>query len=355
MRLSSIVLGHGGERRLCIGEGGIKGYSVVLPIPGRAVTKGRGLVAAAMALERGEGLLPSASPQRSIVERGNPRSAGLGAFVSQRRYQDGGLLADPASVPAASGAGSAIGPPTTSFMEPYQPYEPPNAPSPAGPSLGQIADGVGDAVGSAAGWLAGLPQSVADWLGHAAQAGLSTQANLLEGLDPEGHPYADMPFFSLSEPSRLGGLASFVTGNLPTLAPIEGGGAVFGAGPTFRTGVFGPVYHDVAEDWSAALRRLRETQTGEVPGALFHPEIGPIDVPWGYTGTGQSDGFGIAKLDAFHPGMAEKLADILPNMRIVSRSSNRVVLEDESHKASVRLEWDGQAKTWMLTAYEKTP
>lgn len=40
-------------------------------------------------------------------------------------------------------------------------------------------------------------------------------------------------------------------------------------------------------------------------------------------------------------------------MRVVSSSKNRVNLESETHKAGVRLTWDGERKSWLLTAFKK--
>jgi hypothetical protein len=40
-------------------------------------------------------------------------------------------------------------------------------------------------------------------------------------------------------------------------------------------------------------------------------------------------------------------------MRVVSRSDNRIRLESDTHFAAVSLNWRGDPKTWLLTAYEK--
>ena len=40
-------------------------------------------------------------------------------------------------------------------------------------------------------------------------------------------------------------------------------------------------------------------------------------------------------------------------MEVVSRSANRVNLESKTHKAGVRLDWDGVRKTWLMTMFEK--
>lgn len=116
----------------------------------------------------------------------------------------------------------------------------------------------------------------------------------------------------------------------------------------------GPRFDDVdAGDWPAVVDRMLEEKTGEVPAALSHPEIGPIDVIWGKAGTNRSDGYGLAKIVRYHPEVIEDLPAILAGMEVTSRTKTRVQLETANHKAAVRLDWDGKAKSWLLTAFEK--
>lgn len=116
-----------------------------------------------------------------------------------------------------------------------------------------------------------------------------------------------------------------------------------------ETGAFGPIHRDVVNDWTAGLARLRE-QGGEIPAAFEHPEIGPIDA---VAGRGGPDGYGIAHIDERHPGMAERLAEILPTLPVVRQSENRIRLESADHAAGVRLDYDGAEKRWLVTAYGK--
>lgn len=120
------------------------------------------------------------------------------------------------------------------------------------------------------------------------------------------------------------------------------------------SGPFGPVFEDVdPADWPAVLQRLQGAGAGEVRGALSHPEIGPIDVVWGVEGTGRSDGYGLAKLVKFHPEVVQDLPALVRSLPVKSRSANRIQLESADHKAAVRLDYDGQAKSWLLTAMRK--
>ncbi|MBB4266288.1 PLxRFG domain-containing protein [Roseospira visakhapatnamensis] len=118
-------------------------------------------------------------------------------------------------------------------------------------------------------------------------------------------------------------------------------------------GPFGPIFTEFRHDAKGAIARLIQEQSGEAVAALHHPEIGDIDLVWGKAGTGASDGYGLAKLVRFHPEVLDNLQGILSETKVVSRSPNRVRLASTHHMATVRLEWDGRAKTWLLTAYEK--
>lgn len=105
--------------------------------------------------------------------------------------------------------------------------------------------------------------------------------------------------------------------------------------------------------WVDARDQLIEAREGEVPGALWHDDVGPIDVKWGAAPAKGEPGFGLAKIAKKHPEVLDDLPRILETLSIASRSENRVVLESADHKAIVRLEWDGKAQTWLLSAYER--
>ncbi|MGM9844537.1 MAG: hypothetical protein ACI30S_09980 [Muribaculaceae bacterium] len=118
-------------------------------------------------------------------------------------------------------------------------------------------------------------------------------------------------------------------------------------------GSFGPVFDVYKGDAKNAIALLRLIESGEVVGALHHDEIGDIDLVWGKTGTGRSDGYGLAKLIKYHPEVLEDLQGILDSMEVTARSDNRIQLESDTHQASVRLTWDNESKKWLLTAFEK--
>lgn len=118
-------------------------------------------------------------------------------------------------------------------------------------------------------------------------------------------------------------------------------------------GAFGDIYDQFKGKAQEAIAFLSEKQGGEAIGALHHKDVGDIDLVWGNEGTGHSDGFGLAKLVKYHPEVLNDLQGLIDDMHVVSRNANRINLESDTHKAAVRLEWDGEKKNWLLTAFEK--
>ena len=118
-------------------------------------------------------------------------------------------------------------------------------------------------------------------------------------------------------------------------------------------GDFGPIYNQFVGKPQEAIEFLINKKGGEAIGALSHPEIGPIDLVWGVKGTGASDGYGLSKLVAYHPEVVGNLQEILNEMHVTQRSDNRVQLESEKYQAGIRLTWNNESKTWLLTAFEK--
>ncbi|WP_244116439.1 DUF2213 domain-containing protein [Burkholderia gladioli] len=133
----------------------------------------------------------------------------------------------------------------------------------------------------------------------------------------------------------------------------SGGGDSSSESSSPKVGPFGPILTNFRGDAQGAIKALTEMQDGEAIGALHHPEIGDIDLVWGQPGTGNSDGYGLSKIVEFHPEVLGDLQGILGSMTKRQAGKNRIRLESPDHEASVRLSWDGEAKSWLLTAYEK--
>jgi len=118
-------------------------------------------------------------------------------------------------------------------------------------------------------------------------------------------------------------------------------------------GNFGPILTQYKGDAQGAIKALTELQDGEAVAALNHPEVGDIDLVWGQKGTNKHDGFGLSKLVRWHSGVLGDLQGVISSMKVTQRSENRVQLESETHKGAVRLQWDGESKHWLMTAFEK--
>ena len=139
----------------------------------------------------------------------------------------------------------------------------------------------------------------------------------------------------------------------------EGGRAGIGESAEARdagqqeTGPFGPVLRQFEGNYRDAALELERRQSGEAVGALSHPDIGPIALVWGVPGRSRSDGYGLAKIAAWHPEIIPDLPSRLAEMTVRSRTANRIRLHSERDEASVRLDWDGRQGAWLLTAYQK--
>jgi len=124
-----------------------------------------------------------------------------------------------------------------------------------------------------------------------------------------------------------------------------------------EVGSFGPISLAFIHDADGAIKHLMAQKDGEAIAALHHPEIGDIDIVWGKEGTREKDfrdGSGLAKIAKKHPEVLADLQKHLLGMTVNQKRSgqNRKRLESPTHQASVRLDWDGKSKNWLLTAYE---
>jgi N12 class adenine-specific DNA methylase len=119
-------------------------------------------------------------------------------------------------------------------------------------------------------------------------------------------------------------------------------------------GPFGPILRGYEGKWREAALELERRQTGDAIGALNHPDVGPIDLVWGNAGTNQGNGAGLAKLLAWHPEVLGDLQGFINRLHVDKDRSTtrRIQLRDDNGNAGVRLDYDGTAKTWLLTAYE---
>lgn len=105
--------------------------------------------------------------------------------------------------------------------------------------------------------------------------------------------------------------------------------------------------------WERESARLLKDGAGEIPNALYHHDVGPIDVIWGAADpSSMNKAFGLSKIALKHPEVLENLPSIIERMDVAQRTENRIRLSSDSHRAVVRLDLDGEKKTWLMTAFE---
>lgn len=123
-----------------------------------------------------------------------------------------------------------------------------------------------------------------------------------------------------------------------------------------ENGPFGPILREFRHDAQGAIAKLTELQAGEAVAALHHPEVGDIDLVWGKEGDARNShkgGYGLAKIVSKHPEVLPRLQELVERARIKERDATWVTLEDDAGKAIIRLDWNGEEKHWLVSAYEK--
>ena len=120
-----------------------------------------------------------------------------------------------------------------------------------------------------------------------------------------------------------------------------------------NTGIFGSIHIRYKRKGQKAVNFLNLKKEGEVPEAIFHNEIGWIDLVWGIEGTRKSDGFGLSKIAKYHPSVISQLEKIIKSLRVTQSSENRYKLENKEFVIVISRVWFETKKTWLLTAFEK--
>ena len=132
----------------------------------------------------------------------------------------------------------------------------------------------------------------------------------------------------------------------------ENGSTDFSANPPAGEGSFGPIFPQFHGRPAEAIAWLLKVRRGEVPGALSHPEVGEIDLVWGEA-TERGSGYGLAKIERWHPEMLAALPARLAAMHKLRGNERTIILGGDDSEAVVKLEAFGSPKRWLLTAYEK--
>lgn len=108
-------------------------------------------------------------------------------------------------------------------------------------------------------------------------------------------------------------------------------------------GEFGMIYSGISGQEAVVF--LSRLKSGEVKNALYHAEIGYIDLV-----------FGLAHIIEKHPEIVENLHTYVCKSEILQKSKDRIILlYDPNIKSIISLTWHNFDKNWLVTAYEKIP
>ncbi len=99
-------------------------------------------------------------------------------------------------------------------------------------------------------------------------------------------------------------------------------------------GPFGEIYNQFKGKAKEAIAFLKSKKDEIAIAALRHNDVGDIDLAWGIEDT-----------------EVDNLQEIVDNMRVVSRSGNRIKLESDTHQAALSL--NSEDGNWLLTAFKK--
>lgn len=119
---------------------------------------------------------------------------------------------------------------------------------------------------------------------------------------------------------------------------------------TPEAGPFGPIFDGFENNPEGAIAKLMQEKRGEVPDAFTHPELGSIAFIYG------DEGMGLRHIEAKRGiQWVHRIPAILRNGRLErDQKLPRAYLVQDGDPAGVaviRLDWDGEQKTWLVTAH----
>lgn len=120
---------------------------------------------------------------------------------------------------------------------------------------------------------------------------------------------------------------------------------------------FGRNFAQYKNDPKKAIEHLIEVKNGQVRGALYNPSLGEIDLVWGkVTNPVTHAGYGLAHIIDKH-GMetAKKLDDIIMGGTLKREKGNTAEIVNDKYMASIKLDWLGKPKRWVVSAFDIQP
>lgn len=121
-----------------------------------------------------------------------------------------------------------------------------------------------------------------------------------------------------------------------------------------RSAPFGPRIDATPETWVSAVDHARSMGSGEIVGALQHPDLGSIDAPWGI-----AEKYGLAHIASKHPEVnIAELPAIIARASVAQRTARRATLFDGTTELGIKLTFEDDltgasiGKRWLVTAFE---
>lgn len=105
-----------------------------------------------------------------------------------------------------------------------------------------------------------------------------------------------------------------------------------------------------AREAESAIRSLMTAKGGEQ--VVTHPELGDIAIPYGDTNAGLQH-----IVSRRGQPFLDRIPALIASGKVYTKpgQTGRVFLGNERDEAALRLDWNGESKTWLATAYEKYP
>lgn len=113
---------------------------------------------------------------------------------------------------------------------------------------------------------------------------------------------------------------------------------------------FGPVTEDFRTDPAGAVRHLMAQKTGEA--IVNHPTLGEVSLVYGDSEKG------LAHIVARRgEDFLARIPKLFSDGEVYTKNgqNGRVFLGTDKKEATIRLDWNGQARAWLVSAYEKHP
>jgi hypothetical protein len=121
---------------------------------------------------------------------------------------------------------------------------------------------------------------------------------------------------------------------------------------TAKNDSFGKAYPEYSGHPEKAIEKLMNEKAGHVPAAIHKDGIGAIDFVYG---EGGKRGYGLAHIADKHGMETVKKVPAIIREGSVDRKHEgfgRIYVSDAKKKAVVRLDWNGQSRKWLATAFD---